>query len=150
MQNGGLLEKISDDEFLIGITYLVTNGMINVSDQKNSEIIKKELERSAWNFERYLEKIKREIENENRYIEYPNPSDGVIIKYWKEPHKWNLGGYLNRSQDFFETVKMYLVDDVHVVEYKIFINDQPPNLPLDHTGTLQKFVQILGRFRIYA
>ena len=30
-----------------------------------------------------------------------------------------------------------LVDDVHVVEYKIFINDQPPNLPLDHVGTLQ-------------
>jgi tetratricopeptide (TPR) repeat protein len=127
--------KISDEDFLKGIKYLVITGIINVDVKENSEIIKKELERSAWNFERYLEKIKRDIKNENRYVEYPNPSDGVIIKYWKEPHKWNLG--VNRSQDFFEPVKMYLVDDVHVVEYKIFINDQPPNLPLDHTGTLQ-------------
>ena len=122
--------KISDEEFLIGIKYLITNGTINVSTQKNSEMVKKELERTAWNFEQYLEKIKRDIKNENRYIEYPNPSDGVIIKYWKEPHKWNLG--VDRSQDFFEPVKMYLVDDVHVVEYKIFINHQPPNLPIDN------------------
>ena len=129
--------KISDESFLNGIKYLITNGMINVSTQKNSEMIKKELERTAWNFERYLEKIKRDVKNENRYVEYPNPSDGVIIKYWKEPHKWNLGGYLNRSQDFFESAKMYLVDDVYVVEYKIFVNDQPHGLPLDHTGTLQ-------------
>ena len=129
--------KISDEDFLKGIKYLVITGIINVDVQENSEIIKKELERSAWNFERYLEKIKRDVKNENRYVEYPNPSDGVIIKYWKEPHKWNLGGYLDRSQDFFESAKMYLVDDVHVVEYKIFINDQPPNLPLDHADTLQ-------------
>jgi len=128
---------ISDENFLNGIKYLVISGIINVDVQENSEIIKKELERTAWNFERYLEKIKRDVKNENRYIEYPNPSDGVIIKYWKEPHKWNLGGYLNRSQDFFESAKMYLVDDVYVVEYKIFVNDQPHGLPLDHTGTLQ-------------
>ena len=127
--------KISDENFLNGIKYLIVNSMINVGVQENSEMIKKELERTAWNFERYLEKIKSDVKNEDRYVEYPNPSDGVIIKYWKEPHKWNLG--VNRSQDFFEPVKMYLVDDVHVVEYKIFINDQPPNLPLDHTGTLQ-------------
>ena len=82
---------ISDENFLNGIKYLVISGIINVDVQENSEIIKKELERTAWNFERYLEKIKRDVKNENRYIEYPNPSDGVIIKYWKEPHKWNLG-----------------------------------------------------------
>jgi len=36
--------KISDESFLNGIKYLITNGMINVSTQKNSEMIKKELE----------------------------------------------------------------------------------------------------------
>ena len=129
--------KISDEDFLNGIKYLIVNNMINVSTQEDSEVIKKELERTAWNFERYLEKIKRDVKNEGRYIEYPNPSDGIIIKYKKDENRWNLGGYLDRSKDFFEPVKMYSVDDVHVVEYKIFINDQPPNLPLDHTGTLQ-------------
>jgi len=129
--------KISDESFLNGIKYLITNGMINVSTQKNSEMVKKELERTAWNFERYLEKIKRDIENEDRYIEYPNPSDSVIIKYWKEPHRWNLGQYLERPKDYFEPAKVYSVDDTYVIEYKIFINEQPPRLPLDHTGALQ-------------
>ena len=129
--------KISDESFLNGIKYLITNGMINVSTQKNSEMIKKELERTSWNFERYLEKIKRDIENEDRYIEYPNPSDSVIIKYWKEPHRWNLGQYLDRPKDFFEPAKVYSVDDTYIIEYKIFINEQQPRLPLDHMGALQ-------------
>jgi len=128
--------KISDEAFLTGIKYLITNGMINVSTQKNSEIVKKELERTAWNFERYLEKIKRDIKNENRYIEYPNPSDGVIIKYWKEPHKWNLGQFLDRPRDYFEPAKVYTDGDTYIVHYKIFVNKQPPRLPLDHMSTL--------------
>ncbi|MDP7196137.1 MAG: hypothetical protein QF864_08095, partial [SAR202 cluster bacterium] len=129
--------KISDEDFLKGIKYLVIAGIINVDVQENSEIIKKELERSAWNFERYLEKIKRDVKNENRYIEYPNPSDGVIIKYKKEEYKWNLWQYIDRPKDSFEPVAVYLTDDVYVVEYKIFVNDQPLGLPLDHVSTLQ-------------
>ena len=129
--------KISDEDFLIGIKYLITNGVMNVGTEKNSEMVKKELERIAWNFERYLEKIKRDVENENRYIEYPNPSDSVIIKYLKEPHRWNLGAFLDRPRDYFEPANVYSVDDTYIIEYKIFVNDQPPHLPLDHTGTLQ-------------
>ena len=130
--------KISDEDFLKGIKYLVITGIINVDVKENSEIIKKELERSAWNFERYLEKIKRDIKNENRYVEYPNPSDGVIIKYKKEEHKWNLGQYIDRPKDRFEPVEAYLTDDdVYIIKYKIFVNDQPHGLPLDHASTLQ-------------
>ncbi len=67
-----------------------------------------------------------------------NPSDGVIIKYWKEPHKWNLGKYLDRPSNYFEPVKVYLADDdAYVVHYKIFVNEQPPRLPLDHASTLK-------------
>ena len=128
--------KISDENFLSGIKYLIVIGIINIDTQENSETIKKELKRTAWNFEQYLEKIKRDIENENRYIEYPNPSDSIIIKYWKEPHKWNLE--TSKSLDSFEPTTVYLTDDdVYIIEYKIFVNDQPPNLPLDHVGTLQ-------------
>jgi len=128
--------KISDDEFLIGIKYLITNGVMNVTNQKNSEMIKKELERTVWNFERYLEKIKSDIKNENRYIEYPNPSDSVIIKYWKEPHRWNLGQYLDRPRDYFEPAKVDTDGDTYIVHYKIFVNEQPPRLPLNHTNAL--------------
>jgi len=129
--------KISDEDFLNGIKYLITIGIINIDVQENSEMIKKELERTKWNFERYLEKIKRDVKNENRYIEYSNPSDGVIIKYWKEPHKWNLGQYLERPLDNFEPVNITLSGDTYIIEYKIFVNEQPPRLPLDHMGTLQ-------------
>ena len=130
--------KISDEDFLNGIKYLVTTGIINIDVQENSEMIKKELERTKWNFERYLEKIKREIKNENRYIEYPNPSDSVIIKYKKDESRWNLGQYIDRPKDNFEPITAYLTDDdEYIVEYKIFVNDQPPGLPLDHVNTLQ-------------
>ena len=131
------LEKISDEDFLKGIEYLIINGVINVSTQKNSETVTKELERDLWNFKRYLEKIQKDVKNENRYIEYPNPSDSVIIKYWKEPHRWNLGQFLDRPTDYFEPAKISLIDDVHIIEYNIFVNEQPPHLPLDHTDTLQ-------------
>ena len=139
--------KISDEDFLKGIKYLVVIGIVNVDIQENSEMVKKELERTEWNFERYLEKIKREIKNENRYIEYPNPSDGVIIKYWKEPHKWNLGQYLDRPSKNFEPAKVYLADDdVYIIHYKIFVNEQPPRLPLDHTSTLKNSFKFWEEF----
>jgi len=129
--------KISDENFLKGIKYLIINGMINVSVQENSEIAIKELERNMWNFKRYLEKIQRDIKTENRYIEYPNPSDSVIIKYWKEKHRWNLGQYLDRPKDYFTPAKISLIDDVHIIHYNIFVNEQPPRLHIDHTDTLQ-------------
>ena len=129
--------KISDEDFLKGIKYLIIINVVNVDVQENSETVKKELERNTWTFKRYLEKIQLDIKNENRYIEYPNPSDSVIIKYWKEPHKWNLGQYLERPRSYFEPAKIYLIDDVHVIEYKIFVNEQPPRLPLDHVSTLE-------------
>ena len=130
--------QISDKEFLTGIKYLITNGVINVDIQKNSEMVEKELKKTAWEFKRYLEKIKRDIKNDGRYIEYPNPSDSVIIKYFKEPHKWNLGQFLDRPKDYFEPVNAYLTDDdVYIVHYKIFVNQQPPRLPFDHSNTLQ-------------
>ena len=130
--------QISDKEFLIGIKYLITNGVINVDTQKNSEMVEKELKKTAWEFKRYLEKIKRDIKNDGRYIEYPNPSDSVILKYWKEPHKWNLGQFLDRPKDYFEPVKVYITDDdVYIVHYKIFVNQQPPRLPFDHSTSLQ-------------
>ena len=50
--------KISDGDFLSGIKYLIENSIIKVNAQTDSELVQKELERKAWNFEQYLKTFK--------------------------------------------------------------------------------------------
>ena len=130
--------KISDNDFLTGIEYLIENSIINVNAKTNSELLEKDLERKAWNFERYLINIQSDIKNQNRYVENINPSEYVIIKYWKDYDKWNLQQFLDRS-DIFPDRKIWIDSetDVYVIEYMIYINEQPPGLPLDHVRTLK-------------
>ena len=92
--------QISDKDFLSGVKYLIENSVIKVSASTNSELIQKELERKAWNFEQYLKDIQSDIKNQNRYVENINPSEYVIVKYWKDYHKWNLEQYLNKPEIF--------------------------------------------------
>jgi len=130
--------KISDSDFLAGIEYLTGNGIIKVSAKTNSESLQKDLERKAWNFERYLINIQSDIKNQNRYVENINPSEYVIIKYWKDYHKWNLQQFLDRP-DIFPDRNIWIDSetDVYVIEYMIYINEQPSGLPFDHVGTLK-------------
>ena len=128
---------ISDGEFLAGIQYLIENGIIIVTNNEDSEILKKELDRKAWNFERYLTKIQNDIRNEKRYIEYPNPSAEVIKKYWKDYQKWNLDQYLLMSKDALPDREITLIDNVYHLKYSVYPNQQPNGLPLDHVSTLQ-------------
>ena len=130
--------KISDNDFLTGIEYLIENSIINVNAKTNSELLEKDLERKAWNFERYLINIQSDIKNQNRYVENINPSEYVIIKYWKDYDKWNLQQFLDRP-DIFPDRKIWIDSetDVYVIEYMIYINEQPPGLPLDHVRTLK-------------
>ena len=65
--------KISDEDFLSGIKYLIENNVIKVNAPTNSELVQKELERKAWNFEQYLKDIQNDIKNQNRYVENINP-----------------------------------------------------------------------------
>jgi len=71
--------QISDEDFLSGIKYLIENSVIKVSAPTNSELVQKELERKAWNFEQYLKDIQNDVKNQNRYVENINPSEYVII-----------------------------------------------------------------------
>ena len=130
--------KISDEDFLSGIKYLIENNIIKVNIPKNSELVQKELERKAWNFEQYLKDIQNDIKNQNRYVENINPSEYVIIKYWKDYHKWNLEFFLDKPE-FFPDRNVWLdpETDRYVIEYKVHINDQPPGLPIDHVNTLE-------------
>jgi len=129
--------KISDDDFLSGIKYLVENNIIKLNSQRNSELVVEELERKAWNFEQYIRDIQIDIKKQNRYVENINPSEYVIIKYWKDYSKWNLEQFLDRP-DIFPDRKISLdpETDRYVIEYMVYINDQPPGLPIDHTATL--------------
>ena len=130
--------KISDDDFLSGIKYLIENSMIKVNATTNSELTQNELERKAWNFDRYLKNIQNDVKTQNRYVENLNPSEYVIIKYWKDYHKWNLDQFLNRA-DLFQDRNVWHdpETDRYVIEYKVFINAQPPGLPADHVSTLE-------------
>jgi len=137
--------KISDEDFLSGIKYLIENSIIKVNAPTNSELVQKELERKAWNFEQYLKDIQNDIKNQKRYVENINPSEYVIVKYWKDYHKWNLEHYLNKPEIFPDrNVWIDPETDRYVIEYKVYINDQPPGMPIDHVSTLENSVQLLG------
>jgi len=130
--------KISDNDFLTGIEYLIENGIINVNVKTNSKLLEKDLERKAWNFERYLINIQSDIKKQNRYVENINPSEYVIIKYWKDYHKWNLEFFLDKPEVFPDR-KVWIdpETDNYVIEYLVFINEQPLGLPIDHVTTLE-------------
>ena len=130
--------KIPDEDFLSGIKYLIENSIIKVNAQTDSELVQKELERKAWNFEQYLKNIQNDIKNQNRYVENINPSEYVIIKYWKDYHKWNLEQFINRPNIFPDRyVWLDPETDRYVIEYKVYINEQPDGLPIDHVSTLE-------------
>jgi len=130
-------DKISDDDFLSGIKYLVENNIIKLNSQRNSELVVKELERKAWNFEQYIRDIQIDVKKQNRYVENINPSEYVIIKYWKDYSKWNLEQFLN-NPDIFPDRKIWVdpETDRYVIEYVVYINEQPVGLPIDHVATL--------------
>ena len=131
-------DKISDDDFLAGIKYLVENNIVKLNSQKNSDIVVKELARKAWNFEHYINNIQYDIKKQNRYIENINPSEYVIVKYWKDYSKWNLSQFLSNPNIFPD--RKILLDtetDRYVIEYLIYINEQPLGLPIDHISTLE-------------
>ncbi len=130
--------EISDAEFISGIKYLIENNIIKVSTQTDSELLQKDLERKAWNFERYLIDIQTDMKKQNRYIENINPSEYVIIKYWKDYHKWNLEQFLNRPDAFPDrTIIIDPETGMYVIQYLIYVNEQPPGLPIDHISTLE-------------
>ena len=130
--------KIHDEDFLSGIKYLIEISIIKVNAQTNTELVQKESERKAWNFERYLKNIQSDVEKQKRYVENINPSEYVVVKYWKDYHKWNLEQFLQKP-DFFPD-RVVVLDpemDRYVIEYKIYVNDQPLGLPIDHISSLE-------------
>ena len=131
--------QIDDAEFLTGMHFLIKNGiiMIEVSDTITlTEDEKKNAERNKWQFARYLDRVEKTVFDDKRYIEYPNPSGDVIKKFLRDYAKWNFEQQIQIGNKNFPDPEYFLMDDIYHLEYKIYVNDQPNGLPLDHVGTL--------------
>ena len=132
-------DKIPDVEFLKGINFLIDNGLLVISIpdiQEMTEEEKKVEDRNKWEFTRYLDRILKTVNQDTRYIEYPNPSNDVIKKFLRDYVKWNYDQQIEIGNTSFPNPEYRLVDEVYHLEYKIYVNDQPLGLPLDHVSTL--------------
>jgi hypothetical protein len=93
-------------------------------------------DRNRWQFARYLDRIEKTVNDDKRYIEYPNPSGDVIKKFLRDYMKWNFEQQIEIGNKSFPDPTYALDDGVYHLQYKIYINKQPIGLPLDHVSTL--------------
>lgn len=125
--------EIPDEEFYKNMNWLVENKFIEINLQKSNE----EIEHESYLFDRYLQSILKNQSSEIRYIEYPNPSQDVIKKFLRDYAKWNFEQQVLMTSTDFPYPTYKIIDEEYVIKYKIYINDQPPGLPLDHVSTLK-------------
>jgi tetratricopeptide (TPR) repeat protein len=129
--------KINDQEFASGLQYMMENGIIKIEIQQSLEELQKEKDAEFILFEKYLREVSKNIAHEKRYIEYPNPSDDVIKKFLRDYIKWNFEQEVKSASGNFPDPSFEVIDEVYVIHYKVFINEQPTGLPLDHVSTLK-------------
>ena len=128
--------SIDDDAFISGIQYMVESNIIIVNQEEPIQRTQEELDNEFYLFERYIKDISNNISKEKRYIEYPNPSQDVIKKFLRDYIKWNFENEVKKASDNFPDPSFEIIDDTYVINYKVFINEQPTGLPLDHVSTL--------------
>ena len=133
-------DQIEDVEFLTSMQFLIKNGLLTIelSDvEKMTDEERENSDRNRWQFARYLDRIEKTVNEDKRYIEYPNPSNDVIKKFLRDYAQWNFEQQIKIGNKSFPNPNFVLIDEVYHVEYKIYINKQPPGLPLDHVGPLK-------------
>jgi tetratricopeptide (TPR) repeat protein len=125
--------EIPDEEFFKNMNWLIENKFIKIDLQKTI----KEIEYESYLFDRYLQNILKNKDSEVRYIEYPNPSQDVIKKFLRNVEKWNFEAEVEMSSEEFPSPTYEIIDETYLIKYKIYINEQPQGLPLDHISTLK-------------
>jgi len=128
-------KQLEDKEFVSGIQYLIENGIIKIKNQPQKS--QEELDEEFYLFEKYLRNISNNISKEKRYIEYPNPSQDVIKKFLRDYVKWNFEEEVKKASSKFPDPTYQIDNGVYTINYKVFINDQPTGLPLNHVSTLE-------------
>ena len=129
-------DQIDDSAFVSGIQHMIEYGVITVNIQDTVQS-QEELDHEFYLFGKYLRDISKNISKETRYIEYPNPSQDVIKKFLRDYIKWNFEEQVKNAAEIFPDPTYETIDEVVIIYYKVFINDQPPGLPLDHVSTLK-------------
>ncbi len=133
--------KISNDDFLSGIYYMIQNGIMVIPMEKSTKDLENAIDEDFKRFEGYLRDISKNVANEKRYIEYPNPSFDVIKKFLRDYIKWNFEGEAKSASGHFPNPTYEIVNGTYVIHYKIFVNEQPSGLPLDHVSTFNNSLQ---------
>ena len=128
-------DLISDDEFISGIYFMIQNGIIVIHVEKTIQDIENDIEQDFSQFEKYLRDVSKNVADEKRYIEYPNPSFDVIKKFLRDYVKWNFSEEAASAAGSFPNPTYEIVNGTYVIHYKIFVNEQPSGLPLDHVST---------------
>ena len=128
-------DLISDDEFVSGIYFMIQNGIIVIHVEKTIQDIENDIEHDFNQFEKYLRDVSKNVADEKRYIEYPNPSFDVIKKFLRDYIKWNFSEEAASAAGSFPNPTYEIVNGTYVIHYKIFVNEQPSGLPLDHVST---------------
>ena len=123
----------SNEEFYKNANWLIDNNFIKIDSKKST----KEVEYEKYLFDRYLKNILKKMQEETRYIEYSNPSQDVIKKFHRDVEKWNFEKEVGMSSEDFPSPTYEIIDETYIIKYKIYINEQPSGLPLDHTSTLK-------------
>lgn len=126
-------DKVSNDEFFKNINWLIDNEFIEIDTKKTD----KEVEYESYLFDRYIKLILKNNSDNTRYIEYPNPSKDVIKKFLRDVEKWNFAKQVEKSSADFPSPTYEIIDETYIIKYKIYINEQPLGLPLDHISTLK-------------
>jgi|FLOH01.1.fsa_nt_gi tetratricopeptide (TPR) repeat protein len=129
--------KIDDNAFVSGIQYMIETGVITVNIDVVTQKSQEQLDNEFYLFEKYLRDISNNILKEKRYIEYPNPSQDVIKKFLRDYIKWNFESEVSKASKNFPDPTYEIIDETYNIHYKVYINEQPTGLPLDHVSTLK-------------
>ena len=130
-------KQLEDTEFVSVIQYLIEKGIIKTKIENQPEKTQEELDLEFYFFEKYLRDISNNISKEKRYIEFPNPSQDVIKKFLRDYIKWNFEEEVKKASSKFPDPTYQIDDGSYIINYKVFINDQPTGLPLNHVSTLE-------------
>jgi len=125
-------DEVPNSEFFKNMNWLIENKFI-----KSGKISQEELDYQEYLFSKYLRDIKNNMSKEIRYVEYSNPSQEVIKKFLRDYVKWNFEQQVKNPSTDFPDPTYEIIDDTYIITYKIFINDQPTGLPLNHKNTLE-------------
>jgi len=125
-----------DNYFVVGVHQMIENEMLTYEFQEPSKS-QEELGHESYLFDRYIKKILNDISKEKRYIESSNPSKDVIKKFLRDYIKWNFENEVKKASESFPNPTFEIVDETYIVNYKVYINEQPTGLPLDHVSTLK-------------